>query len=150
MAESLQGLKFEHCSPKWLNHFRKLEVTAAVNPPCTAIWSTPLISAQLLGNLGYALQHKHTILQLSLQSYKCKQAPDTFCSINPQLDLRLNNQGATSHQIEAIAVYPSVLTALSGVRMENICAYINRETQNASAKLTEEACTNHMKTVANL
>lgn len=60
------------CSPEWLNHFLKLEVTAAGNCSCTVIWSIPLISAQLLGNLDCALQHKHTILQPSLRSYKCK------------------------------------------------------------------------------
>lgn len=34
--------------------------------------------------------------------------------------------------------------------MENTSAYINKETQNASAELTEEACTNLMKTFASL
>lgn len=32
--------------------------------------------------------------------------------------------------------------------MENISANINRETQNANAELTEEACTNLMKILA--
>lgn len=90
MAESLQSLKFEHLFPRVAKPFSEAGGHSSWQPSLYCNMEHPPYLGPAVKKSWLctpAQTHHFAIIIAKLQMQI--QVPDTFCSINPQLDLRL-------------------------------------------------------------